>query len=216
MFEMHRLMKGFCLAGVLAAVVVSSGCAELKRLRQENQQLNENLSSAQQENAELSSKASQYESELNRLENERRELENKLKGSGVTVRIKNGLVSISVPDSILFDPGQIILRSQSKNALKRIANIIKTDVPNEIVRIEGHTDNDPIRKQKDKYRSNWELSAARASAVLHFLIDECGVSPTKVYIAGFGQYQPVADNKSKAGKEKNRRVELVIMPKAGR
>jgi chemotaxis protein MotB len=185
-------------------------------LRQENQQLNENLSSAQQENAELSSKASQYESELNRLENERRELENKLKGSGVTVRIKNGLVSISVPDSILFDPGQIILRSQSKNALKRIANIIKTDVPNEIVRIEGHTDNDPIRKQKDKYRSNWELSAARASAVLHFLIDECGVSPTKVYIAGFGQYQPVADNKSKAGKEKNRRVELVIMPKAGR
>jgi chemotaxis protein MotB len=116
----------------------------------------------------------------------------------------------------LFDPGQIILRSQSKNALKRIANIIKTDVPNEIVRIEGHTDNDPIRKQKDKYRSNWELSAARASAVLHFLIDECGVSPTKVYIAGFGQYQPVADNKSKAGKEKNRRVELVIMPKAGR
>lgn len=215
MFNMRGLVRGFCLLGMLGMVVAGSGCAELKRLRQENQQLSENVSGLQQENSELSSKASRYESELNRLENSRRALENKLKGSGATVRIKNGLVSISVPDSILFDPGQTVLRQQSKAALRKIAGIIKTEVANEIVRIEGHTDNDPVRKQKDKYKSNWELSAARAAAVLHYLIEECGVSPTKVYIAGFGQYQPVADNKTNTGKAKNRRVELVIMPKAG-
>jgi chemotaxis protein MotB len=194
-------------------LAVGTGCAELKRLRLENQQLNEDVARLRQENADLSSKASQYESELNRLENTRRALEDRLKGTGATVRIKNGAVSVLLPGAVLFDPGQTTLRPQSKATLKKIANILKTETSAEIVRIEGHTDNDPIVKQKDKYKSNWELSAARAAAVLHYLVEECGVSPTRVYIAGFGQYQPIADNKTKTGKAKNRRVEFVIVPR---
>lgn len=208
-------VRGMCLFGILGIVALGAGCAETKRLRQENQQLNENLTSLQQENAELSSKASQYESELNRLENSRRELEAKLKGTGATVRIKNGAVSVVLPGSVLFDSGQATLRPQSKATLKKIANILKTSAANELVRIEGHTDNDPISKQRDKYKSNWELSAARSAAVLHYMVEECGISPTKVYIAGFGQYQPVAENKTKSGKAKNRRVEFVLVPRGG-
>ena len=215
MLEGRGAVRGLCLVGILGMLFVGTGCAELKRLRQENQQLNESVSSLQQQNAELSSKTSRYEDELNRLENSRKDLEAKLKGTGATVRIKNGAVSVLLPGAILFDSGQTTLRPQSKAALEKIADILKTSAAGEIVRIEGHTDNDPVLKQKDKYKSNWELSAARAAAVLHYMVEECEVSPTRVYIAGFGQYQPLADNKSKTGKAKNRRVEFVIVPRGG-
>lgn len=211
----YGVVRSFCLFGILGMIAVGTGCGELKKLRQENQQLNEQLSGLQQENAELSSKTSRYESELNRLENTRRELEAKLEGTGATARIKNGAVSVLMPGAVLFDPGQTTLRPQSKAVLKKIAGVLKSTTSGEIIRIEGHTDSDPINKQKDKYKSNWELSAARAAAVLHYMVEECGISPTTVYIAGFGQYQPMADNKSKAGKAKNRRVEFVIVPSGG-
>ncbi len=209
------LAHGFCLVGILGLVSIGTGCGELKRLRKENQQLNENVAMLQQENSDLASRADQYESELNRLESSRRNLEAKLSGTGATVRIKDGTVAVSLPGSVLFDSGQATLRPQSKATLKKIAGILKSDVPNEMVRIEGHTDDDPIVKQKDKYKSNWELSAARAAAVLHYMVDECRISPTRVYIAGFGQHQPVADNRSRNGKAKNRRVEFVVVPRVG-
>jgi len=215
MLEGRGAVRGLCLVGILGILGAGTGCGQLKKLRQENQQLNETISGLQQENAELSSKASRYESELSRLENTRRDLEEKLKGTGATVRIKNGTVSVLLPGAVLFDSGQTTLRPQSKATLKKIAGILKTSAAGEIVRIEGHTDNDPVVRHKDKYKSNWELSAARAAAVLHYMVEECGVSPARVYIAGFGQYQPMTDNKSKTGKAKNRRVEFVIVPKGG-
>ncbi len=222
MLEKRKVVQGFCLFGMLGMMAAGTGCGELKRLRRENQQLNENVSTLQQENAELSTKATQCESELKsregelkRLENSRRGIEAKLKGTGAIVRVKNGAVSVVLPDAILFDSGQTTLRPQSKATLKKIANILRSEAPNETIRIEGHTDNDPVVKQKDKYKTNWELSAARAAAVLHYMVEECGISPTRVYIAGFGQYQSIADNKSKTGKAKNRRVEFVIIPKGG-
>lgn len=213
MQEKHCLTRSFCLLGFAGFLAVGAGCSETKKLRVENQHLNANVSNLQQENAELSSKADQYKNELDRLENSRRDLEEKLKGTGATVKIKEGAVSVSLPGAILFDSGQTILRSQSKAVLKKIASIIITGAPNELVRIEGHTDNDPINRQKEKYKSNWELSTARAAAVLHFFVEDCGIPPTRVYIAGFGQYQPIANNTASAGKAKNRRVEFVIIPK---
>jgi len=213
MQEKHCLARSFCLLGFAGILAVGAGCSETKKLRIENQQLGANISNLQQENAELSSKADQYKSELDRLENSRRDLEEKLKGTGVTVKIKDGAVSVSLPGAILFDSGQTILRSQSKAVLKKIASVIIVGAPNELVRIEGHTDNDPISRQKEKYKSNWELSTARAAAVLHFFVEDCGIPPTRVYIAGFGQYQPIANNTASAGKAKNRRVEFVIIPK---
>ncbi len=215
MADGRGFVRGFCLLGTLGMLAMGTGCAELKKLRQENQQLSGDVSRLQQENSELASKTNQYESEINRLENSRRALEAKLKGTGATVRIKNGTVSVMLPGSVLFDSGQTTLRPQSKATLKKIAGILKTEASQETLRIEGHTDNDPISKQKDRYKTNWELSAARAAAVLHYMVDECGISPTRIYIAGFGQFQPIADNKSKTGKAKNRRVEFVIVPKGG-
>src|SRR3990167_5782253 len=168
MLEKRCAVRGLCLVGILGILGAGTGCGQTKKLRKENQQLNETISGLQQENADLSSKASRYESEINRLENSRRDLEAKLKGTGATVRIKNGAVSVLLPGAVLFDPGQTTLRPQSKATLKKIAGVLKTAASGEIVRIEGHTDSDPISKQKDKYKSNWELSASRSAAVLHY------------------------------------------------
>jgi len=93
----------------------------------------------------------------------------------------------------------------------KVCNVLKKDFPNATIRIEGHTDSDPLKRTKNVYKSNWELSALRASNVLHYLVDSCRLDPKKLYIAGFGKHQPVASNKSKGGKKKNRRVEIVIL-----
>jgi chemotaxis protein MotB len=79
------------------------------------------------------------------------------------------------------------------------------------VGIEGHTDNIPIARSG--WKSNWELSSARALAVLHYLEKEEKISPERLSAIGYGEFQPVASNDTKDGRQANRRVEIVIMPK---
>jgi chemotaxis protein MotB len=86
------------------------------------------------------------------------------------------------------------------------------NVPENDIGIEGHTDNEPIRYSG--WKSNWELSTARALSVLHYLIDKKGISPLRVSAIGYGEYRPVASNVDKEGRRLNRRVEIVILPKA--
>jgi chemotaxis protein MotB len=82
-----------------------------------------------------------------------------------------------------------------------------TDIENPI-KISGHTDNVPIHTLK--YPSNWELSSDRSNAVLHFMLQNKKLLPTRFSAAGFGEYKPIADNKSEAGRSKNRRVEILV------
>ncbi|HHT9132020.1 MAG TPA: OmpA/MotB family protein [Candidatus Tripitaka californicus] len=70
----------------------------------------------------------------------------------------------------------------------------------------------PIKKQKDRFKSNWELSSARASSVLHYMVDKGHLDSKKVYMAGFGDQHPIANNSTPAGRQKNRRVDIVIVP----
>jgi len=89
--------------------------------------------------------------------------------------------------------------------------VLQENVPDLNVGIEGHTDNQPI--QYSGWKSNWELSAARALSVLHYLADEKGVAPVRLSAIGYGENQPVASNDTKEGRKENRRVEVVILPK---
>ncbi len=202
----------------LSLLVLSVGCAELKRLRVENLSLTQRVGELQGEKADLANRYAISEDEKarlleerDRLENARRDMEQRLSGTGATVRIKEGKIAVMLPSSIYFNSGQASLKKKSKSNLTKICNVLKRDFPNKAIRIEGHTDNDPIKRTKKLYKSNWELSALRAASVLHFFIDKCNLPPSRLYIAGFGEYQPITSNKSKAGKKKNRRVEIVIM-----
>lgn len=202
----------------LSLIILSVGCAELTSLREEKVFMTQIIEELQSENDGLSSKYAVSEGEnvrlieeRDRLENARRRMEARLRGTGVSVKIKEGHLSVVLPSSVLFNSGQTKLKKSAKNSLSKVCGALKKDFPNEIIRIEGHTDSDPIKRTKQAYKSNWELSAARATTVLHYLIDNCHLDPKKLYLAGFGKQQPVASNKNKNGKGKNRRVEIVVL-----
>ncbi len=210
--------SGFVKCLFLSLMVLFVGCAELKSLREERVVMNQRVEELQRERDDLDSRYNLSEQEKaglieerDRLENARRSMEERLSGSGASVRIKEGKISVMLPSSILFNSGQTKLKKASKSSLTKVCNVLKKDFPNATIRIEGHTDSDPLKRTKNVYKSNWELSALRASNVLHYLVDSCRLDPKKLYIAGFGKHQPVASNKSKGGKKKNRRVEIVIL-----
>ncbi len=212
------IKSGFVKCFFLSLIILSVGCAELTGLREEKVLMTQRIEDLQRENEGLDSKyaTSSRENarliaERNRLESAQRSMENRLRGTGVSVKIKEGHISVVLPSSVLFSSGQIILKKAAKSSLSKVCRILEKDFPNETIRIEGHTDSDPIKRTKQVYKSNWELSAVRAATVLHYLIDNCHLDSKKLYLAGFGKYQPVASNKNKSGKKKNRRVEIVVL-----
>ncbi|WP_297214083.1 MULTISPECIES: OmpA/MotB family protein [Thermodesulfovibrio] len=126
--------------------------------------------------------------------------------SGVTIKSDARGIVISLPDSLLFNLGSAEIRPEAKQTLVKISEKFK-EIPGKII-IEGHTDSLPV-SPNSLYKSNWELSSARASSVLHFLLEQ-GLSPDRFTIAGYGEYRPIAPNDTEEGRAKNRRVELII------
>ncbi|SHG92766.1 OmpA family protein [Tepidibacter thalassicus] len=114
-------------------------------------------------------------------------------------------------DNVLFDSGKADLKLKSKEILRYISTFLnKNEFKNKFIRIEGHTDNDPIR-YNHKYPTNWELSVARASNVVRFLVENTGIDPKRISASGYSEYHPVAPNNSPENKAKNRRVDILIL-----
>ncbi|MBI4314283.1 MAG: flagellar motor protein MotB [Candidatus Omnitrophica bacterium] len=124
---------------------------------------------------------------------------------------ERGLV-ITFLAEILFDSGKAAVKPDAHEVLDKVAEVLATTVNENDVAVEGHTDNDPIKHSG--WKSNWELSSARALAVLHYFVDARGLPPARFQANGFGEYQPVASNADPKGRQQNRRVEIVILPKA--
>ncbi len=117
-----------------------------------------------------------------------------------------GLV-VEVPEAGSFDVGRAELSADAERMMTRVAGVL-AGLPNQ-VRVEGHTDDAPIRTVK--FASNWDLSTARATRVVEFLIARGGVDPSRLSAAGYSQFKPRAANGSAAGRTRNRRVDLVIL-----
>ena len=128
----------------------------------------------------------------------------------VDVKVLKGVVYISLADNMLFKSGSYEVSSQAKSTLEKIAKILK-DYKDFDVLVEGNTDNVPI--SKTNIRNNWDLSALRASSVVQVLQNEFGIAPNRLSAAGRGEYNPVTDNNSDLGKQRNRRTEIIITPK---
>jgi chemotaxis protein MotB len=123
---------------------------------------------------------------------------------------EKGLVITFVAD-VLFDSGKAKLKADTFSSLDKVARVLNENVADLKVGVEGHTDNEPIKFSG--WKSNWELSTERALSVLHYLVDHEKVSADRLSVLGYGEYQPVSENNTKAGKKLNRRVEVVIFPK---
>jgi chemotaxis protein MotB len=124
--------------------------------------------------------------------------------------MEKGLV-ITVVGDLLFDSGKAEIRSEAFSLLDKVARVLRENVPENNIGIEGYTDNQPIRHSG--WKSNWELSTARALSVLHYLSGEKEVNPERLSAIGYGEYRPVSSNSSAEGRQLNRRVEVVILPK---
>ncbi len=124
------------------------------------------------------------------------------------IRIVRGRMVVEMSSNILFPSGKDQLLDDGKKALEELAAILKT-ITDRDLQVAGHTDNVPIRS--NKFKSNWELSTARAVTVVKFLQDQ-GVKPTLLSAAGYSEYQPAASNDTEEGKANNRRIEVILMP----
>ncbi|MCH5240501.1 MAG: OmpA family protein [Muribaculaceae bacterium] len=128
----------------------------------------------------------------------------------VDVKVLKGVVYISLSDQMLFKSGSYEVSAQAKQTLEKIAKILK-DFKDFDVLVEGNTDNVPI--SKTNIRNNWDLSALRASSVVQVLQNDFDINPARLSAAGRGEYNPVTDNDTEVGKQRNRRTEIIITPK---
>lgn len=171
-----------------------------------------------QQLAELSEELDQFktlarlnEGEANQLRHAQQLLDKGLNvSSDVSVGFdERGLVT-RVVDRILFDSGKAKLRFGAGGVFDRIARVL-SEVPDQPVGIEGHTDNEPIKVSS--WASNKELSLARARTIADYLIKR-GVAPARFSTIGYGQSRPISSNDTPEGRQKNRRVEIIILPQA--
>lgn len=135
--------------------------------------------------------------------------ENSLDDKVKVINEEQGLL-LRFQDSILFDQGSALIKSESYIILKYISDILKTDnFKDKFISIEGHTDNIPIKNSN--YSSNWELSVARACNVVRYMVENQNIEPKRLTAAGYSEYHPVVKNDSKENMSKNRRVDIMIM-----
>ena len=127
-------------------------------------------------------------------------------GLGVHLVTTGRHLIVRLPSGTFFGAGSARLTADARAALKRIAHVLAAET--EEIRIEGHTDNVPIHNRK--FRSNWELSGARALRVLEFLATEGGLDGRRLVAVAYGQYRPIATNATPGGRRKNRRVDIVV------
>lgn len=127
----------------------------------------------------------------------------------VSVKKSDYWIELEMNSQLLFLSGEAELSKKALPVLKKIVEVIKP-LPN-VINIEGHTDNIPIDTLK--FRSNWDLSSARATSVVHEFVKD-DINPLRLSAIGYGEFHPIGDNKIQEGRFKNRRVVLVLMAQA--
>ncbi len=220
---MMKNMKRFGFVFLTLAVFLVQGCAEMDELRIANTRqaitVRDQTAEIDKLKAELDAASRSSKGYRDRAQSDakiKRELRAELQklassiGEGALVRDTKEGPMIQLPETILFDSGLAKLKANGETALEKIAKHLESH-PAAMVRIDGHTDNDPIVKSKYLWKSNHHLSAGRALSVLHYLVNKGHVEEKRIHIAGYGPNRPIAPNSNKAGKMQNRRVEFLIL-----
>ncbi len=151
--------------------------------------------------AELEKRSAEYESLAGALKTE-------IEAGRVELTELRGKTTVKMKDKVLFASGSATLGKDGKAALRAVAGALR-DMKGKVVRVEGHTDDVPAAGSG--FASNWELSTARALAVVRHLQDS-GLDPTRLAAAGYAEFQPIAPNDTPEGRSQNRRIEIVLAP----
>jgi len=203
--------KRFLLAAMVMIVVSSfmvSGCAvnfykQSPRSKNKIQDLEKQIDDLERQRME---EQKQFEETKKMLESR---LQQQIDDESISLSMDDRGLVIVLSDEILFDSGKAEVKANAGPVLDKVSKVIVEKVPEKNIGVSGHTDNVPITRSS--WKSNWELSTARATNVLHHMVSK-GVSPAKLSATGYGEHRPVASNSTPAGRAKNRRVEIVILP----
>ncbi|HTN42648.1 MAG TPA: OmpA family protein [Nitrospiria bacterium] len=138
--------------------------------------------------------------------------QNEIKTGAIGVTQEGDKLSVNMVETSLFKPGSAEIKPMGLKLLDRVGQILKLE-PDQPIRIEGYTDNVPIgSRRSDKFRNNWELSAARAVNVVRYLSGPVGIPPARLSASAFADNHPVASNQTKEGRARNSRIEIVVLP----
>jgi chemotaxis protein MotB len=166
--------------------------------------------------AKLAEEVRARDDELAKLHAARGELEEQLKAeikSGDVLLSEDGeRLRVELVDKILFDSGEATISKRGGEVLKLVGTVL-AGVQGKLVQVSGHTDDSPpTSKIQDLFPTNWELSTARATNVVRFLEDTTAIPGKRLVATGYGQFRPVATNANHAGRARNRRIEILLVP----
>ena len=181
---------------------------DMSKLEAERGGLADDLAAAKKRMEELRRAQLQAETRLAQFRNLLTKFKSMIDAGKLQVSIRNGKMTVKLPESILFPSGKADLKPEGKAAIEQVTDILRA-IENRSFQVAGHTDNVPIKTAR--YRSNWELSTARALAVVKVMIER-GMDARRVSAAGFAETDPVAANDAAEGRAKNRRIEIVLLP----
>jgi chemotaxis protein MotB len=198
----------------------SEAAEQIGQLQQANEQLLLAIDQLQREKTQLEQQLEREkiarEARLAKLKNTYDQLvgalESEIERGEITITNLEGKLSVNLLSQILFDSGRADIRPEGKKLLSNLGDVIGR-YPERALSIEGHTDNVPISPRlKERFLSNWELSTARATSIVHYLQDEVGISGDRLSATGFSEYRPVGDNRSDEGRAMNRRIQINLTP----
>jgi chemotaxis protein MotB len=181
---------------------------DVSRLETERGTLGGELQQAQKRMEELRKAQAQAEARAAQFRKLVTQFKSLTDAGKLQVEIRENRMIVRLGDKILFDPGKTDLKPEGKEALTQVTAVLK-ELPNRNFQVAGHTDNAPIKS--GRFRSNWDLSTARAVEVTNFMI-AAGMEPKRLSAAGYADQSPVAENDTPENKAKNRRIEITLVP----
>lgn len=206
------------LFAVLVCATLNYGCAsssikaENRRLKEANAQLlSENSRLEQELQSALSQRTSVDPAPAPAIEEKDVAKQLLIPGGELDVVRSPTGIHVRMPERVFFALGQAKLSTRGQDVLSRLAKILNSEYRDHLIRVDGHTDDIPIRKVRHIYPTNWELSTARACTVVRYLVDRADVSPRRIYPAGFSYFRPLQTGRTAQARQKNRRVELTIL-----
>jgi chemotaxis protein MotB len=183
---------------------------QITALQQKAGSLEQQKGSLEQQKAALLAASQQQQQQYDALV---QGLSKEVEKGQLQVRQYKNMLAVDLAEKIFFDSGRATLKPGGKDVLKKVGEALKA-YENKIIRVVGHTDNVPVAKSlKGTFPSNWELSVARATNVVRFL-QEVGIPPERMIPSGRGEYNPVAPNDTPEGRQKNRRIEIMLIDKS--
>jgi len=217
-------------ASIIALVIILAALAytvwekgkELKDAKAQVENVKADKAKSDNELNALKEKLAQGQARIDELQHEKEaavqthksledEMRAALESKDVTISKLQGKLTVNILDRVLFDSGEAVLKTDGEAVLMKVGVILKQHSGLK-VHVIGHTDNVPIRStSRSRFPSNWELSTARATAAVRFLIDKAGVAPTQLGALGYGEFRPVADNRTNEGRARNRRIEITVL-----